>query len=117
MMNVKFDGNKEAERLALFLEESERCLGKSLVIFQCDGRSEESTYVRLKREMGERLGVMVHVVFAHDVDDLKTMLSETNEDDTVDGILIQLPIFDLREKSGTDLMDSRLRGNDTERCT
>ncbi len=95
MINVKFDGKKEAERLASFLEESERCLGKSLVIFQCDGRTEMSQYVRLKTEMGERLGVMVHVVFAHDVDDLKTMLMETNEDETVDGILIQLPIFDL----------------------
>lgn len=92
---MKFDGKKEAERLAIFLEESERVLGKSLVIFQCDGRSEESTYVRLKREMGERLGVIVHVVFVANVDDLKNMIIESNVDETVDGILVQLPIFDL----------------------
>lgn len=92
---MKFDGKKEAERLAIFLEESERVLGKSLVIFQCDGRSEESTFVRLKREMGERLGVIVHVVFVANVDDLKNMIIESNVDETVDGILVQLPIFDL----------------------
>lgn len=94
MINVKFDGKKEAERLAGFLEESERCLGKSLVIFQCDGRTEMSQYVKLKTEMGERLGVMVHVVFAHDIADLKKFVVEANEDEMVDGILIQLPILD-----------------------
>lgn len=92
---MKFDGKKESERQAVFLEESERVLGKSLVIFQCDGRNEESTYVRLKREMGERLGVIVHVVFVANVDDLKKMIIESNEDETVDGILVQLPAFDL----------------------
>lgn len=97
MINVKFDGKKEAERLAGFLEESERVLGKSLVIFQCDGRTEMSQYVKLKTEMGERLGVMVHVVFAHDVADLKNLIVESNEDEMVDGILIQLPIIESKE--------------------
>lgn len=96
MVNVKFDGKKEAERLAVFLEESERVLGKSLIIFQCDGRNEESTYVRLKREMGERLGVIVHVVFVASVDDLKNMIVDASGDETVDGILVQLPILDDR---------------------
>lgn len=93
MANVKFDGNKEAERMALFLEESERVLGKSLVIFQCDGRTDESMYVKLKHEMGERLGVLVNVVFAKDKEELKEMLIEANNDETVDGILVQLPII------------------------
>lgn len=93
MANVKFDGKKEAERTAIFLEESERLLGKSLVIFQCDGRSDESAYVRLKKEMGERLGVIVSVIFAKDVDELKEMLTAANADETVDGILVQLPIL------------------------
>lgn len=95
-MNIKFDGKKEAEKVADFLEETERVLGKSLIIFQCDGKSEESTYVRLKREMGERLGVIVHVVFVASVDDLKNMIVDANEDETVDGILVQLPILDDR---------------------
>ena len=96
MLNIKFDGKKEAEKVADFLEETERVLGKSLIIFQCDGKSEESTYVRLKREMGERLGVIVHVVFVASVDDLKSMIVDANEDETVDGILVQLPILDDR---------------------
>lgn len=95
MLNIKFDGKKEAEKVAVFLEETERVMGKSLVIFQCDGKSEESTYVRLKREMGERLGVIVHVVFVASVDDLKNMIVDASEDETVDGILVQLPIFGL----------------------
>ena len=92
-MNIEFNGKKEAEKIATFLEESEKLLGKSLVIFQCDGKTEMSQYVKLKTEMGERLGVLVHVVFAHDVADLKSMLIEMNDDVTVDGILIQLPII------------------------
>ncbi len=94
-MNIVFNGKKEAEKIATFLEESEKLLGKSLVIFQCDGKTEMSQYVKLKTEMGERLGVLVHVIFAHDVEDLKNMLIDMNEDVTVDGILIQLPILDL----------------------
>ncbi len=93
MVKVKFDGKKEAERMAVFLEESERLLGKSLVIFQCDGRTDESAYVRLKKEMGERLGVLVSVIFAKSIEELEEMLSAANEDETVDGILVQLPIL------------------------
>lgn len=96
-MNIEFNGKKEAEKIATFLEESEKLLGKSLVIFQCDGKTEMSQYVKLKTEMGERLGVLVHVVFAHDVADLKSMLIEMNDDVTVDGILIQLPIIESKE--------------------
>ena len=93
MAKVVFDGKKEAERMALFLEESERVLGKSLVILQCDGKSEESVYVRLKREMGERLGAVVTVQFAGSKERLKEMLEDLNTDETVDGILVQLPVI------------------------
>lgn len=93
MPKLVLDGKKEAEKIALFLEESERLMGKSLLILQCDGHSEESTYVRLKREMGERLGVLVSVSFMKNKEELKDVLKEANTDDTVDGILIQLPII------------------------
>src|SRR5258706_8145333 len=93
MVKVKFDGKKEAERMAVFLEESERLLGKSLVIFQCDGRTDESAQVRLKKEMGVRLGVLVSVIFAKSIEELEEMLSAANEDETVDGILVQLLIL------------------------
>ena len=93
MTTVKFDGKKEAERMATFLEESEKVLGKSLIIFQCDGSTDESMYVRLKREMGERLGALVGVIFAKDVEDLKIMIEAANNDETVDGIMVQLPVM------------------------
>lgn len=93
MAKVIFDGKKQAEREAEFLEESERVLGKSLVIFQCDGRTDDSAYVRLKRGMGERLGVMVSVDFRSQISDLKEGIREANEDETMDGILVQLPIL------------------------
>lgn len=114
MVNVKFDGNKEAERQASFLEESERVLGRSLVIFQCDGKTEESRYVRLKREMGERLGVIVHVVFVADVSDLKSMILESNGDDMVDGILVQLPIFDLGTDETKSVLELIAPGKDVD---
>ena len=64
-----------------------------MLILQCDGHAEESTYVRLKREMGERLGVLVSVSFAKNKEELKEMLFDANTDETIDGVLIQLPII------------------------
>ena len=100
------DGKKEAEKIAKFLEESERLMGKSLVILQCDGHTEESTYVRLKREMGERLGVLVTVAFAKDKDELMETLKEINIDETVDGILIQLPILGANKEETEQILSS-----------
>lgn len=79
--------------MAVFLEESEKLLGKSLLILQCDGHTEESTYIHLKRKMGERLGVMVTVLFAKNKVELEEMVRDANADETVDGILVQLPII------------------------
>lgn len=93
MPKLVLDGKNEAEKIAKFLEESEKLLGKSMLILQCDGHAEESTYVRLKREMGERLGVLVSVSFAKNMEELKEMLFDANTDETIDGLLIQLPII------------------------
>lgn len=106
MPQLILDGNKEAEKIAIFLEESERLLGKSLLILQCDGRTEESTYVRLKREMGERLGVLVTVAFAKNKEELAEMIAEVNEDDTVDGVLVQLPIAGVTSEKTEQIMCS-----------
>lgn len=92
-MKIILNGKREAEKIALFLEESEKLLGKSLLILQCDGHTEESTYIRLKREMGERLGVMVTVLFAKNKVELGEMIDDASADETVDGILVQLPII------------------------
>ena len=106
MLNIKFDGKKEAGRVAEFLEESERVLGKSLVIFQCDGKTEESTYVRLKREKGERLGVGVKVKVLSNKDQVISEIKIANGDEMVDGILVQLPIFDLDRGEVEKILDT-----------
>jgi len=100
--------------MASFLEESERVLGKSLVILQCDGRSEESTYVRLKREMGERLGAMVSVQFSPSKDGLKEMLAEANADETVDGILVQLPVIGASREDLDQILSSIYPSKDVD---
>ncbi|KKT87538.1 MAG: hypothetical protein UW88_C0028G0001 [Candidatus Collierbacteria bacterium GW2011_GWD2_45_10] len=111
---VVFDGKKEAERMATFLEESERVLGKSLVILQCDGRSEESTYVRLKREMGERLGAMVYVDFRSQMSDLREGIKQANVDETVDGILVQLPVIGASREELDQILSSIYPSKDVD---
>jgi len=106
MPKLILDGKKEADKIARFLEDSERLMGKSLLILQCDGHAEESTYVRLKREMGERLGVLVSVSFAKNKEELQEMLDEANIDETIDGILIQLPITGATKEDAEQILYS-----------
>ena len=51
-----FDGKAAAKKIEEDLITSGRLVGKSLLILQCDGGDKESTYVRLKREMGGEVG-------------------------------------------------------------
>lgn len=89
---VIFDGRVEAKKIEESLISSGNCKGKTLLILQCDGERTESTYVKLKREMGERLGVNVRIVFPTSIHDVKIEVEKGNEDSSVDGILVQLPI-------------------------
>ncbi len=106
MPKLVLDGKKEAEKIAKFLEESEKLMGKSLLILQCDGHAEESTYVRLKREMGERLGVLVTVAMAKNKEDLREMIEEANVDETVDSLLVQLPILGASKEETEQILSS-----------
>ena len=54
-----FDGRAEAKKIEEELIRSTKLTGKSLLIIQADGADEESTYVMLKRQMGESLGTKV----------------------------------------------------------
>lgn len=89
---IIFDGRAEAKKIEASLIESGECKDKSLLIVQCDGEEVESTYVRLKRQMGERVGAIVKVVFAQNPGDVKAIIEKANADTEIDGILIQLPI-------------------------
>ncbi|OGD75301.1 hypothetical protein A3A84_03835 [Candidatus Collierbacteria bacterium RIFCSPLOWO2_01_FULL_50_23] len=85
-----FDGKNEAGRIRRELESSGKLNGKSLVIFQTDGSKQESTYIRLKREMGESLGVKVKVEYLFTSEELTRRLGQPIEED---GVLVQLPII------------------------
>ena len=91
-----FDGNRLAKEIKEELAASGELVGKRLIIFQTGDK--ESTYVRLKREMGESLGVKVRVVFSEGAPDL-TRLNEN-----VDGVLVQLPIVGVDEKGRDDIL-------------
>ncbi|MEK7525264.1 MAG: bifunctional 5,10-methylenetetrahydrofolate dehydrogenase/5,10-methenyltetrahydrofolate cyclohydrolase [Patescibacteria group bacterium] len=84
-----FDGRAAAKKIEAELLASGRLAGKSLLILQCDGSDKESTYVRLKREMGERLGVKVKVEVLSNKDEVSERLRAVDED----GVLVQLPIL------------------------
>jgi len=88
-----FDGRTEARLIEETLKNSGKLQGKKLLILQCDGNSSESGYIRLKREMGEKLGVEVTVEFVTRKDEVKERIKAAN-DQKIDGILVQLPIKD-----------------------
>jgi len=87
---VIFDGRAEAKRVEAELVASGRLVGKSLLILSCDGNEKESTYVRLKREMGERLGVRVKVKVLRKKEEVKEVLEKKIDES---GVLVQLPIL------------------------
>ena len=84
-----FDGKTVAKKIEEELVVLGRLEGKNLLILQCDGTEKESTYVRLKRKMGERLGVKIGVEHLDNKEDIKERLGRVEED----GVLVQLPIL------------------------
>ncbi|MFZ2202005.1 MAG: tetrahydrofolate dehydrogenase/cyclohydrolase catalytic domain-containing protein [Microgenomates group bacterium] len=88
-MRMIFDGKAAAKKIEEELLASGRLAGKSLLILQCDGGDKESTYIRLKREMGERLGVKVKVERLRNKEAVEERLKRIEED----GVLVQLPIL------------------------
>lgn len=51
-------------------------------------------YVQLKMQYGEDIGVEVRDVLAHGKDGIAAAIREANADETVNGIILQLPILD-----------------------
>ncbi len=91
-----FDGRAEAKKIEEKLTASGRLLGKSLLILSCEagsrfaGQEKESNYVRLKREMGERLGVRVKVKVLRKKEEVREVLGKKIDES---GVLVQLPIL------------------------
>lgn len=87
-----FDGKTEAKKIEAELIRSGKLTGKSLLILQSDGNKEESTYVRLKRQMGERLGVIVKTQKLENSRQLRKKL-KSKDVESFGGVLVQLPIL------------------------
>ncbi len=100
-----FDGRSFAQGIEAELALGGRLKGKQLVIIQADGSEEESTYVRLKREMGERLGVRVVVKIVKGGGEVKREIVEGNKDSKVSGVLVQLPIDGLDKTETQKIVD------------
>jgi methylenetetrahydrofolate dehydrogenase (NADP+) / methenyltetrahydrofolate cyclohydrolase len=102
--SVIFDGRAMAEAWLCQVGKFGVLKDKGLVIIQADGQPAESKYVRLKREMGERLGVSVRVCVANGPDEVVKLIRESNTDTSINGILVQLPILGVDKDSLIDIL-------------
>lgn len=74
---------------------SEGCRRPSLVVILVGNNPASQTYVRKKKESCESLGIIHRQInFSEDTpeQDVLHMIDDLNNDDTVDGILVQLPL-------------------------
>ena len=108
-----FDGTAEAKRIEEKLIASGRLLSKSLLILQCDGEEKESTYVRLKREMGERLGVIVKTQKLKNSKQLRNIL-KSKEIGGFDGVLVQLPILGAGREETEEILTAIVAEKDVD---
>lgn len=86
-------GDRIAESAAAFARETGRAPGLAVVLAGTDPASE--VYVRSKGRMARQLGMeSFEHVLPEDVsqDELLGLIKQLNEDNTVDGILVQLPL-------------------------
>ena len=91
----------DGKELAGFIKERQATMVRSLraegilpelVIIRDSDNPVITKYVRLKQAYGEDIGVAVSDVFAKDI---REAILEANEDNSVSGIIVQLPISDV----------------------
>jgi len=58
-------------------------------------------YVELKKRYGEDIGVVVEDFVAGNIDELKNKITEANNDETISGMIVQLPLANA-DKDATD---------------
>eukprot|EP01083_Nonionella_stella_P092560 259164_1 len=81
------------ERVTKFKKEYGRSPGLSVILV--GSRTDSQTYVRMKKQAGEKVGVKVDILkYDEDVDEtiILNSIEALNNDCTVDGFLIQLPL-------------------------
>jgi methylenetetrahydrofolate dehydrogenase (NADP+)/methenyltetrahydrofolate cyclohydrolase len=74
-----------------------KALGRApvLAIIQVGDRPDSASYIRSKKSFGEKIGAKVkHVKLGEDIsqEELVKAINECNADDSIDGVIVQLPL-------------------------
>lgn len=99
-----FNGKEFAEKI----EEGLRGSTGKLVIMVTDGNESGRVYGKMKKELGERIGVEVQIVqIANDKlqINLKSQIEKLANDPEVKGIMVQLPIVGLGKEETQKVLD------------
>ena len=91
------DGKLVSEQLLTQLKQEiiDKNLQPKLVVIQVGNDPASSVYVRNKQKTAEKIGIQSGTIQADETitqDELITLVNKYNEDDTVNGILVQLPL-------------------------
>ncbi|MCB9805798.1 bifunctional 5,10-methylenetetrahydrofolate dehydrogenase/5,10-methenyltetrahydrofolate cyclohydrolase [Candidatus Nomurabacteria bacterium] len=96
---ILLDGTKVSLERAEALKEKVVALGfvPKLVIFQVGNRADSTSYIKRKKDYGAKLGFDVELKnFPEDIsqEELEKEVDNANKDDSVHGIIVQLPLPD-----------------------
>lgn len=104
------EGNKIAaqiyEQLKAVLTKTNR--SPTLVIILANNEEASKTYVKLKQKRAEELGIDVKLINLNATtskEKLTDQIKELNMDSSVDGILLQLPLYEHLEKCRTEIVN------------
>lgn len=91
------DGKLVSEQLLTQLKQEiiDKNLQPKLVVIQVGNDLASSVYVRNKQKTAEKIGIQSETIQADETitqDELMSLVNKYNEDDTVNGILVQLPL-------------------------
>jgi len=90
-------GKPVAEALQHTQKQRVAASGKTphLVIIQAGDDLASTTYIKMKQHYGQSIGAQVdHIKLSGDLEELLSTINTYNHDDSVDGIIIQLPLPD-----------------------
>lgn len=106
--------NKKNETISYVKNETDKIFAETgkklkLVVFQVEGNDASNVYIRNKKKMCEQCGIECeHVKLPNDVsaDDLISKIKNANDDSSVTGIMVQLPLPDHLKKYEQEIIDT-----------
>ena len=113
-MNIIDCKNKKNETINYVKNETDKIFAETgkklkLVVFQVEGNDASNIYIRNKKKMCEQCGIECeHVKLPNDVsaDDLISKIKNANDDSSVTGIMVQLPLPDHLKKYEQEIIDT-----------